>query len=176
MCVFGIFRCVFASIQVDTYRFPMNVDLNFQTDIMAMWFVVDMYRYILICIGRYMPIFYSELNTDVPMHSNSVHQCIKGGGSLQLYYHDCLGTASQVTPQGRHRQGSNWRPSVSNSMSLPTWTFHMVCKITASLQFDFQSTGWSKGKTRTQVLMYCTIQNRFLANFAPRDVGYFRGT
>ena len=27
----------------------------------------------------------------------------KGGGSPQLYYHDCSGTASQVTPQKRHR-------------------------------------------------------------------------
>ena len=31
---------------------------------------------------------------------------------------------SQVTPQGRHRKGSNWRPTVSNSMPLPTWTSH----------------------------------------------------
>ena len=29
---------------------------------------------------------------------------------------------SQVTPQGRHRKGSNWRPTVSSSMPLPTWT------------------------------------------------------
>ena len=31
---------------------------------------------------------------------------------------------SQVTPQGRHRQGSNWQPTarVSSSMPLPTWT------------------------------------------------------
>ena len=26
----------------------------------------------------------------------------KGGGSPQLYYHDCSGTTSQVTPQGCH--------------------------------------------------------------------------
>ena len=25
-----------------------------------------------------------------------------GGGSQQLYYHDCSGTTSQVTPQGCH--------------------------------------------------------------------------
>ena len=25
-----------------------------------------------------------------------------GGGSPQLYYHDCSGTTSQVTPQGCH--------------------------------------------------------------------------
>ena len=50
----------------------------------------------------------------------------KGGGSPQLYYHDWSGTdsGSQVTPQGRHRQGSNWRPTVSSSMSLPTWRRH----------------------------------------------------
>ena len=27
----------------------------------------------------------------------------KCGGSPQLYYHDCSGLKSQVTPQGRHR-------------------------------------------------------------------------
>ena len=27
----------------------------------------------------------------------------KGGVSQQLYYHDCSGTESQVTPQGHHR-------------------------------------------------------------------------
>ena len=26
-----------------------------------------------------------------------------GGGSQQLYYHDCLGSTSQVTSQRRHR-------------------------------------------------------------------------
>ena len=33
---------------------------------------------------------------------------------------------SQVTPQGRHREGSNWRPTASSSMPLPTssWTRH----------------------------------------------------
>ena len=51
----------------------------------------------------------------------------KGGGSQhwqQLYCHDCSGTTSQVTPQGRHREGSNWRRTVSSSTSLPTWTRH----------------------------------------------------
>ena len=32
----------------------------------------------------------------------------KGGDSQQLYFHDCSGTTFQVTPQGRHRKGSNW--------------------------------------------------------------------
>ena len=51
-------------------------------------------------------------------------RCI-GGGSPQLYYHDCSGTTSQVTPQGRRRSGSNWWPTVSSSMPwLPTWTRH----------------------------------------------------
>ena len=31
---------------------------------------------------------------------------------------------SQVTPQGSHWQGSNWRPTASSSMPLPTWTRH----------------------------------------------------
>ena len=46
----------------------------------------------------------------------------EGGGSPQLCYHDCSGTRSQVTPQGRHQSGSNWRPTVSSSMPLSTWT------------------------------------------------------
>ena len=48
----------------------------------------------------------------------------EGGGSPQLCYHDGSGTASQVTPQGRHRQGSNRRPTVSGSTPLPTRTRH----------------------------------------------------
>ena len=31
---------------------------------------------------------------------------------------------SQVTPQGRHRYGSNLRPTASSSMPLQTWTRH----------------------------------------------------
>ena len=44
-----------------------------------------------------------------------------GGGSPPLYYHDCSGTTSQVTPQGLHWLVSNWQPTVSRSMPLPTW-------------------------------------------------------
>ena len=170
-CVF----LVYSGVYLQVFRWTL-IDFQWmltwnsrQTFLQVIWFVFDLYRYILICIGRHelsaagtvceacsqrdvtrivvcwiypgcagqvvvvgglalrgghggraarrtrtpfkgwtggrleVLIFYSELNTDVPMHSNSVHQCIKGGGSLQLYYHDCLGTASQVTPQGRHR-------------------------------------------------------------------------
>ena len=38
---------------------------------------------------------------------------------------------SQVTPQGRHLLGSNWRPTTSSSMPLPTWTRHPIKRVRA---------------------------------------------
>ena len=61
----------------------------------------------------------------------------EGGGSPQLYHRDCSGTASQVTRQGRHRQASNWRPTVSGSMSLPTWTRHPSIHLSSFLPPSF---------------------------------------
>ena len=61
----------------------------------------------------------------------------QGGGSLQLYNHDCSARILGHTTRAP-QVGSNRRPTASNSMPLPTWTRHPVIQV----NFFFRISSW----------------------------------
>ena len=94
------------------------------------------YSDLLLCTGfnvEHAVLFLRHIFDQRPMNDRKIEQsygCYFGWQQLLRaeVHHSFITTTvqdeSQVTPQGRHRQGSNWRPTASSSMPLPTWTRH----------------------------------------------------